>query len=662
MSTTINHLKLEKLTLRNFKGIRSYVFEPNGKSANVFGDNRTGKTTLADALTWLLFNKDTLGRSPEAFGIKTRDVDGEVLTGLEHEVEGVFAGGLKLRKVYKEKWTKPRGASKAEFSGHTTDHYFNDEPVQAGEYKERVEQIMSEELFKILTIPSHFPETMHWTDRREILFSLVGDVAPEDILAQHPELKRYLDVLDGKSEEAAKKILNEKKKRFNNELDNIPSRIDQETKGLYEVDGVEEAREKVEELKAEKQTVEAKRSQVESGGAVADLKVKKSELEANKAELKNEHQQKLDQALQEQREKVSSLQDKVDDADSEYRQAKRVYESSIHALTSAKDKIEKTREQIDEIKAREPKPESDFGPDVCPYCERPMEEGSDHDYQKYLQEFNAQKAEDLKEAKEMLASFQKEHEECKAENVEAKEKATKASGRLSQRKEALQKAEAELDRQKSEQKGVEFTEAWQELCAKVKQVEDKIENHQAETHDQRQKLDKLIEQYEAEIEEASKVIHQAEENKRTHNRIAELKAQQKQIQSELEQVEEDLYLIEEFVRARSAYVTDKVNEKFQIVNWRLFKEQINGGIEECCDAIKDGIPYGEGLNNGGRIQAGIDIINTLSKHFDKSAPVVIDNAESVTSLPDNDLQIIRLVVDEAYKKLEVEPQRELETA
>lgn len=647
-------MNLQKLKLRNFKGLREFTLESDGQSVSIFGANESGKTTVADALTWLLFGKDTQGRIPDKFGIKTRDGSGDVIHGLEHEVEGHF-DNLTLKRTYKEKWTKKRGASKEVHDGHTTDYEIDGVPVKASEYQEAIEQIMPEELFKMLTIVDYFPDQMHWTDRREVLFDLVGDIDTEDIIANYGDLERYPDVLGDRSHESQEKVLSNRRKKLNKKLDNIPDRIDQETKGLYEdVGNVEQARQTVQTLKEKKDTIEAKRSEVKSGGTIADLKVERQELQAEYKELENKHHEKVQQNLADQRQKVSDLQDKVDDIEADFRDAKRDYESKQHALTSAKEKIDKTKEQISEIKDREPKPAGDFGPKKCPVCEQTMPDAEEHDYEQYLEEFNEKKANDLKEANKRLESFQQEHEECKAEHVEAKKKASNINGKLNQRKEALKKAKIKLKEQKADQP--EFSN--EKIDQRIEDIDENIANHRQEKQSQLDQLDKEIEKIESKIDEAQKTIHKAQENKRTHERIAELKAERDEVASQLDEVEADIHLMEEFVRARSAYVTDKVNSMFEHVEWKLFEEQINGGISETCDAIYKGVPYSEGLNNAGRIKAGLDIINTLSGHYDKSAPVIIDNAEAITDIPDMDLQIIALYVDEDYSKLTVNPTKE----
>src|SRR5690606_17374208 len=194
-------LKLDRLTLRNFKGVRSFTLDPKGEDITVYGDNETGKTTLADALMWVLFDKNS--ENKKDFEIKTLKPDGTAIPELEHEVEAILtlADGrlLSLRKVYSEVRTKKRGNAHREFTGHTTDHYVDGVPVKKGEYGQRVRDLMDEGTFRLLTDPRHFNENLHWTDRRKLLLEVCGDVTQEAVIASEPRLSGLPEYLGGRS-------------------------------------------------------------------------------------------------------------------------------------------------------------------------------------------------------------------------------------------------------------------------------------------------------------------------------------------------------------------------------------------------------------------------------------------------------------------------------
>jgi DNA repair exonuclease SbcCD ATPase subunit len=233
-------LQLISLRLHNFKGQRDFLFEPNGNNANVFGDNGTGKTTLMDAFSWLLFDKDSTGKKD--FAIKTLDENNNVMHGLEHEVEGVLDVDdkrVKLRKVYREVYTKKRGSTQKEFTGHTTDYFVDGVSVKKGEYEEAVANIADENIFKLLTNPTYFNEQMDWKKRRELLLEVCGDLTDEQVIASNAKLTKLTEILNGRDVDKHRDTIKAQMKKINEEIDKIPVRISETQLGMPDISGIE---------------------------------------------------------------------------------------------------------------------------------------------------------------------------------------------------------------------------------------------------------------------------------------------------------------------------------------------------------------------------------------------------------------------------------------
>jgi len=233
-------MRIIKLTLKNFKGCRHFVFDAGGQDCKVFGDNGTFKTTLYDAFLWLLFDKDSQNRAD--FAIKTLDKNGEPIHHLDHEVEGVFevdGETIELKKVYREKWTKRRGSANEEFTGHETDHYIDGVPVKKSEYTQRVAEIAPEDRFKLLTSPLFFNDHMKWQDRRALLIEIAGDVTMEDVIAANPDLKELPTILGKHSPDDYKAIVMARRAEVNKELERIPIRIDEVSRHQPDVEGID---------------------------------------------------------------------------------------------------------------------------------------------------------------------------------------------------------------------------------------------------------------------------------------------------------------------------------------------------------------------------------------------------------------------------------------
>ena len=236
------NIRINRLLLQNFKGIKHLEINADGENLKIYGDNATGKTTVFDAFTWVLFGKDSLGRSD--FGIKTQDENGKVIHNLEHTVECELAidnSILALKKIYAEKWTKKRGSAEADFSGHETKYFINEVPSTKKEYEQKIAMYIDESLFKTITNPLYFNEHLKWQDRRQILLSLCNEnISDEDILARSPEFSPLLDELKGRTVQEYSKIIKGKQTAINDELKAIPQRISEASLAIPEVVKIDE--------------------------------------------------------------------------------------------------------------------------------------------------------------------------------------------------------------------------------------------------------------------------------------------------------------------------------------------------------------------------------------------------------------------------------------
>src|SRR5690606_34021983 len=116
------------------------------------------------------------------------------------------------------------------------------------------------------------------------------------------------------------------------------------------------------------------------------------------------------------------------------------------------------------------------------------------------------------------------------------------------------------------------------------------------------------------IQAVEGALGRIEQHERGLARIAELEAQDKRLAAEFEELERQLHLMDLFVRAKVRMLTDRINSRFKLARFKLFDQQVNGGIVECCETTYQGVPYNS-LNHGARLNVGLDIIATLSEHF-----------------------------------------------
>ena len=166
-------IKIYNLKLKNFKGIKDLEIVFDGKDTNIYGRNATGKTTIFDAFKWLFFDKDSNDRKD--FNIKTLDEKNNPIHYLEHEVEATLiidGQDMNFKKMLKEKWIKKRGQEQQEFSGHETNYWIDEVPIKKKDYEEKINSIIPESLFKLITDPLFFNNQMSWKERRELLINI----------------------------------------------------------------------------------------------------------------------------------------------------------------------------------------------------------------------------------------------------------------------------------------------------------------------------------------------------------------------------------------------------------------------------------------------------------------------------------------------------------
>lgn len=657
------------IKLRNFKGISQLNVEVKRENARIYGDNATGKTTVFDAFLWLLFDKDS--NNDSKFAIQTLTGSGHKVHNLEHTVEGEFlVDGVKvhLKKVYKEKWTKKRGQAHKDFGGYTTDHFVDEVPVSKKEYVAKVETIVQEDVFKLLTSPTYFNENVKWQDRRNILLEICGDISDEDVIASDASLAKLNDVLSGKSIEDMEKIIASRKKHINDELEKIPVRIDEIHKMIPEVQ-VDAAAltAQVEKLETEINELKDQRYHVTNGSALLDKQHQLKELEMQLTNFKRTFEADSKQEIYKLQTRIQELQGNVQIIKSDIRMNdmdKNDAERDIKVFTDRISDNEQTMQRLrDEFKYLNTQTFEYEDKCECPTCKQALPQ----------EQVESVRAEALAQFNERIATrkaeISREGNDYKATNVECQLKIDDFNSKLASviipKSEELQgkmaSAEKELgkfnERLQQAQKAVPdvtTTENYQAILSEINLTQAVIAEMKANASEVVADIDANIRQLEQDKQGINAELGQLANAQNQRKRIAELEADQQRLAAEYEALEGNLFLIESFTRKKVEMLTERINSKFKYARFKLFEEQVNGGLNEVCETLYEGVPYGSGLNNAAKINVGLDIINTLSAHYGTLAPIFVDNAEAVTKFIDVESQLISLVVSEQDKQLRIE--------
>ena len=680
-------MRLQCLKLRNFKGIRDFTLDAsNSGNSNcdilgsidgaktesssissqfhgdieVWGDNATGKTTLFNAFTYLLFDKDSANRAD--FEIKTLDAEGKAIPGLDHEVEAVLvmAEGLDsenlltLRKVYKEKWTKKRGSAQAEFTGHTTDHYIDSVPVPKGEYQEFIGSLIDEEAFRLLTNPRYFPEVLSWQKRRDLLLSVCGDVSDADVIASDATLANLPDILGNRSLEDHRKVIASKRTEINKQLQAIPVRIDEANRALPVLpDGVNEdsIRSEITSLEAQRQKKQGERVTVEKGGAIAENTKALREVEAQLLDIANKHRARLDDDIKAAKKQLMDAHDKGVDLTSDQRQKQGEINDNIASIGRLEAQLEAWRDQWRRINRQEFVCQRN---DTCPTCGQalpPEQVQSAQD--KALADFNQDKASRLEQLNGEGKTAKARVSELEIKNNSLAEEISGILEQIATLESQGKDAQAKI----TDLQATATTYAENPECvAKSKEkaaLEQDIEGLKAGNSMTLDAIAQGIVGLDLAIESAESTLAQVAQREKGLVRVKELKAEERTLAASYEALEGELYLTEQFVRSKVRLLEDKINSKFRVTKWKLFEEQINGAINEICEATLYGVPYAS-LNHGGKMDVGLDIISQLQSHWGVRCPVWVDNAEAFCHLPKMDCQMIKLVVSPNDPVLRVE--------
>ena len=680
MKVTIKSIHIE-----NFKGIKQLDVNFSEKT-RISGQNAAGKTTIFDAFTWLLFNKNSAG--DEKFNVRPLNKEGTRIDNVEIKVVSIMdvdGKEVELFKVQKQNWVKKRGTNTVSLQGNPNSYEIDGYPKSEAEFKEYVSGIaQSEEMFKMLTNPQYF-SSLKWKDQRDILMKLVADISDVELAKEMFDENAYAESLIEELEKAPstddirakfQKALTEWKKK----QAEIPVRIDEAEKSKIDVDVAEQElakadlERKIKEIdgkikNAGNATEELKREemqlQFDMSGIMQimnqDLKNRRSEIEADLCGCKNE----LDHfasTISLKEKQISDNEKIITDADAERKKLGEQYNAEkAKAFDETPYLFDGSKWVFDENST------------ICSLCGQRL---PDEKINRLKDCFEERKSKAKSDAEEKIKTERLKFDNDK--NVELKRlinigtamkdlisKLTQENSNLQEEIEKLKKQEQDTIAKKEallnqlskipEEADYSQNEEYVKLKAKHDEVLTEIGKLEAEGED------KVIEDLKAEkadlqarLDEVNSTIAKASMNVDIDERIGKLQDEQKEIGQKVADQEQMLYLLEEFIRFKLDKVSDTINKHFKTVKFKLFDMQLNGGMKDCCECTVDGVPY-SALNSGHRIVAGLDIIRSLSELYDVSVPIFVDNAESLNdfNVPDMDAQLILLSVS-ADKQLKVE--------
>ena len=662
-------MKLLKLTLKNFKGIRSFEFAPDGQNVSVYGTNGSGKSTIMDAFTWLLFDKNSHWEAK--FGIKTLDSDGETIPKLEHTVTAILDDEGKkvyLEKTLKERWVKARGTAETVYNGNTTIYMAGSPdapvPVSSAQYKKIVAGILDEGLFKMLSDPLYFNEKLKTEDRRKALVEIVGETSDDDVVKAHPDLKEVPSILNDMGIDDCRRGLKLKRRKVGQERDGIPERIDELSRQLpkWTAEQVDNARQDVHTLTERLESIQAEIARIQAPDQTArELEIEKAKgkvKDARKAcdDVAHRRMQVFEMKKAEKAQNLHDLETKHREAEMDLTMLLAEAKVTEDNVTEIGKSLEALRQSfVDEKK-------NPFGEapidKICPTCGQnlpgDMVEKLEAERAQREAMFNQVKAENLKKINEKGAALSADLKTASSSLEGCRRDISQKKAEIEEIKKKISSMKNELDSMTPPEPG----ELEHRLETQAAEAQKKLEllmtaapgKDPADVSPLREEAQSIQER----IDRAKAVVADTERGNSLNRRIQELLKSDGQLAQQQADLERKLALLDEFSKTKMDMVNEKCNQAFAHVRWVMFRPNVtNSGYEACCEATWDGVPYKD-LNTGCRINAGLDVINTLAKRAGKTVPIFLDNAESVVKLLPTDAQVIRLVVSDADKTLRVE--------
>ena len=644
----MKQIKLQKISLVNFKGIKSLDLDFSDGDTLVCGENGSGKTTVFDAFLWCMFGKDSTNRSDSNFNLKTLDADGMPILRLEHSVTcllSVDGKEIKLQRGYKEVWTKPRGTTEETLTNHKTEFYVND--VKLGtkkEYESTIAEIIDEDVFRMITNPFAF--TSLSADRqKEMLLDMAGAVTDEELAAMNPAFVSLMAEISGKPLATFLKEISAKKKACKDVLAVIPSQIQTAQNLMPEAEDWDalqaEINAKLEEMhQVDEQIADKAKLNDAEYQRKAQLQATISDAKMELNEAKNAVKFKATAGRQQALSEIKEMEYKIQGKNQDLSYKQRTMADLQTEYAKIGEALENLRADYRTISARV----ISFSEDqfVCPTCKRQLEiEDIEAKQAELTANFNREKAQDLMDNQEKGKALR-----AKYEGVAAKINVCKSE--LAQILEGVKADEAKLAELKAaipEAVNVEALIAADKGCIdlqnEITELENqlKVEAKPVDVTDLRARKVSVNDALQALYKRAAK----RDQIKRAEDEIKALEEKQMSNNQALADLENWEFQATTFQKAKDEELLKRINGLFQFVSFSFVSAQLNGGEKLTCVCTVNGTPYPD-VNNAGKINAGLDIINAICNAKGVCAPIFVDNAESVNEIQPTLSQKILLYV------------------
>lgn len=662
-------INISRLELTNFKCFRSKEFQFNDDIVTIRGRNGVGKTTIFDAILFCLFGKNSQDQTK--FDIKTHDENGNVIPHLDHTVEmtlhvypsnGSDVRIISLRHSVKEKWTKKRGATEDVFAGDTHEYFINGELTTAGDYKKYIDSLIDEQTFRILTNPQYFT-SLKWKDQRELLTRMVGSIEPEAV-ANTDELVTLVNQLDNSNDDIVsyRKHLSYQIKKIKEQLDKIPVRLEEQNKALpdrLDWDKIEISaglkRKYISDIDAQILVIrqgngsDIKRTELRNQISATTDVLNKKFYEAKDKESK---------AASEKSKAVLDMTIKFNDALGNQKMMEQTIEADKRLIVRCDESVQDCERELQQLRDNWPnrKFEVDENASFCPTCGQPLPADVVEEKISTMRKvFNENLEKEKQSLRNKAAKVKKDKEDAEAERKFSEDKLAADNEQLTKIKEEINtifanKSKLEKEPVKTAEEILAEDEQYVQLSKQILQLKEALGNL-SDSDDDKDKLNELEAkkgQYNAELANLQTQLASRIQYDKIIGLIDSINEEQKDLVRQLSELERKEDVARQYEDRQNEILESRVNEHFKITRWKMFRTVVNNGDPfnepfcECYDI--NGTAYHDGLNQAARLNIGLDICNAMSRVYNTSAPVIIDQSESTLNILPTNGQQIRLCV------------------
>ena len=644
----------KSLSLLNFKGIRNLHVSFGENLTVISGRNAAGKTSIADAIMWVLFDVGYDGNKLEP---KTFDKNHEIIKEIPHEAELtllVDGDQIVLKRSLSDAW-------KGDKCTNTYKYYVNGDVTTSGDFKKVVESICPDSVFRRISSATNFC-SLPWQKQRELLESLADQYTSQDITQGDERFDFVVEELKKKSIADLIHHIKYKRKEVQKQLDAVPVRLAELNKSLPEAQDWDALYAEIENLQEKLGEIDQKVRTIRIGGAdkvrydgilkkIEFAEKRKRNMEQGAMNIATEQATKHQSDVITANIAVKKAQSLVDDLKATMRG---YTESEIHAKDKKEEcerKVVDINNRLDELSKSRWSWNAEDG--ICPHCGQPLPaEDVERIKKESKDRFNERKSNASKKIQEEFNGIQQEYTDAKNileklynDRMVTTNQLVKANKTLKEAE--FKKLEVDAEKPKTYEQILAEKEEYQQVVKEIADLQAEL-NKPSASSDENAKMLAELEKEREPIGIRYNEVLELLATKETYDRISELIEKAKQdkesYQNQLDELDEQLDLANEYNKKSCQLLEENVNGHFSYVKWSMFTQDLDGNMKPYCECYHDGVPYSR-LNGAAKVNAGIDIANTFSRFYQVSAPMVLDECESVNDpIYSGDQQQIRLKV------------------